>query len=60
MANSKKLRKAVAKFRKTEPHLHAIISTALGLMANSIRANGPSEVTAAIHNNNKIEIYANE
>lgn len=60
MANSKKLRKVAAKFRKTEPHLHTIISTALGLMANSIRANGPSEVTAVIYSNNKIEIYANE
>lgn len=60
MANSKKLRKAAAKFRKTEPNLHAIVSTALGLMAKSIRANGTTELTAAIHGNNKIEIYANE
>lgn len=50
MANSKKLRKAAAKFRKTEPALHATCSVLLSAMARFITKSGAAEVTVGIKN----------
>lgn len=60
MANTKKLRKAAAKFRKTEPALHKLYSVALDYMGQFIRQTGATEVTCVIRDNKIIECYADE
>lgn len=60
MANSVKLRKAAAKFRKTEPALHALYSEAIGHMASFIKKSGAPEVVAKVCNGHTCMVYANE
>lgn len=60
MANSKKLRKATAKFRKTEPELYALCSKAISYMANFIKKSGSPEVTVKVRNGEIVDAYANE
>lgn len=60
MANSKKLRKAAAKFRRTEPVMHAICSRVIDSMAMFIRKTGAAEVTAEVVDGIIVDIYANE
>lgn len=60
MANSKKLRKAAAKFRRTEPALHALCSRAIGSMAYFIKKSGASEVVVKVRGGEIVNVYANE
>lgn len=60
MANSKKLRKAAAKFRKTEPALHALCSKAIGYMVYFIKKTGAPEVVVEVCDGIIYDVYANE
>ena len=60
MANSKKLRKAAAKFRRTEPTTHALISKALDYMAYFINKSGAPEVTVKVCNGTIYDAYATD
>lgn len=59
MANSKKLQKSAAKFRKENPALHAQISSLLSSMSRFIVKKGAPEVTVGIKNGSYYE-YAND
>lgn len=60
MANSKKLRKVAAKFRKTEPALHALCSKAIDYMAYFIKKTGAPEVVVEVCGGVICDAYANE
>lgn len=60
MANSKKLRKAAAKFRKTEPALHSLYSNAIRYMAYLTKKLGSSKIVVQMHNGAIVDAYADE
>ena len=63
MANTKRLKAAAAKFRRTEPHLHSLYSFMIDRMARVIKKSGAAEVTCkleydVIRNTISYECYA--
>ena len=59
MANSKKLQKSAAKFRRENPALHDQISSLLSIMSRFIVKKGAPEVTVGINKGGYYE-YAND